>query len=160
MQNMLLLLPGSMGKIVPMAGCLFIEFARRIFVPPRWPAILLAALVAVNCALASEERNPSENAEAAEEIRSQLVRYRGFDARLQPVPKDSAIAKSLEIEPLIRGLGVRLEAGVEAPDFDLPVLRTEVDDKGAKTGAVGKDTVRLSSFRGKKPVAITLSGST
>jgi len=123
-------------------------------------AILIVALVAANCAFASEERNSSETADAAEKVKSNRVRYRNFDARLQPVPENSSVAKSLEIEPLIRGLGVRLEPGVEAPDFDLPVLLVEENDTGEKTGAVGNDTVRLSSFRGKKAVALTLSGST
>ncbi len=123
-------------------------------------AILLVALVATNWALASEEHNSSENAEAAEKSGSDRERYWHFDARLQPVPEDPALAKSLEVEPLIRALGVRLEPGVEAPDFDLPVLLSEENDQGEKTGAVGNDTVRLSSFRGKKPVALTFSGST
>lgn len=123
-------------------------------------AVLLVALVAANCALASEERDSSENAEAAEKTDSDRVRYRHFDARLQPVPEDPSIAKSIEVEPLIRALGVRLEPGVEAPDFNLPVLLVEENDKGEKTGAVGNDTVRLSSFRGKKAVALTCSGST
>ena len=123
-------------------------------------AILLVALVAANCALASEERNSSENAEAAENARPDYGRYARFDARLEPLPEDPAIAKSVEVEPLIRALGVQLKPGVEAPDFDLPVLRVEENDKGDKTGAIGNDTVRLSSFRGRKPVALTLSGST
>ena len=123
-------------------------------------AILIVALVVANCALASEERNSSENAAAAEKVKSDRVRYKRFDARLQPVPEDSSVAKSIEIEPLIRSLGVKLEPGVEAPDFDLPVLLVEENDTGEKTGAVGNDTVRLSSFRGKKAVALTLSGST
>ena len=70
------------------------------------------------------------------------------------------MAKSIEVEPLIRGLGVQLEPGVEAPDFDLQVLLVEENDKGEQIGAVGNDTVRLSSFRGRKPVALTFSGST
>ncbi len=117
-------------------------------------AILLVALVAVNCALASEEQKSSENAEAA------YRRYARFDARLEAVPNDPALVKSIEIEPLIRSLGVRLEPGVEAPDFDLPVLRIKENDKGDKIGVIGNETVKLSSFRGKKPVALTLSGST
>lgn len=123
-------------------------------------AILLVAIVAANCTLASEDRNSSDNASSAKMTRADRERYRKFDARLQPVPEDPALAKSLEVEPLIRALGLQLEPGVEAPDFDLPVLRVKVNDQGEKVGAVGDDTVRLSSFRGKKPVAITLSGST
>lgn len=122
--------------------------------------ILLVALIAANCALASEERKPSENAGAAEKVKSNRVRYKRFDARLQPVPEDSSVAKSIEIEPLIRSLGIQLAPGVEAPDFELPLLVVVENDKGEKTGAVGDDTVRLSSFRGKKAVALTLSGST
>ncbi len=117
-------------------------------------AILLVVLVGANCALASEQRNSSENAEA------DYKRYARFDARVEAVPQDPAIAKSVEIEPLIRALSVQLKPGVEAPDFDLPVLGVEENDAGEKTGVIGNDTVRLSAFRGKKPVALTLSGST
>jgi hypothetical protein len=123
-------------------------------------AILFVALVAVNCALASEGRNSSENAEAAEKTKPDYKRYARFDARLEAVPEDPAIAKSVEIEPLIRSLGVQLKPGVEAPDFDLPALAVKENHKGDKMGAIGNDTVRLSAFRGRKPVALTLSGST
>ena len=117
-------------------------------------AILLVVLVAGNCAFASEQRNSPETAEA------DYKRYARFDARVEAVPQDSAIAKSVEIEPLIRSLSVKLEPGVEAPDFDLPVLVIKENVAGKKIGTIGNDTVRLSAFRGKKPVALTLSGST
>ncbi len=117
-------------------------------------AILLVVLVTGNCAFASEQRNSSETAEA------DYKRYARFDARVEAVPEDPAIAKSVEIEPLIRSLSVKLEPGVEAPDFDLPVLVIKESVAGKKIGAIGSDTVRLSAFRGKKPVALTLSGST
>lgn len=120
----------------------------------REKAILLVALVAVNCGLASEQRNSSETAEA------DYKRYARFDAKIEAVPEDPAIAKSVEIEPLIRSLSVKLEPGVEAPDFDLPVLVIKENVAGRKIGTIGNDTVRLSAFRGKKPVALTLSGST
>ncbi len=122
--------------------------------------ILLVAFIAANCALASEERNSPENAAAAKKTSSVRARYKHFDARLQPVPEDSSVAKSIEIEPLIRSLGIQLAPGVEAPDFELPLLLVGENDKGETIGAVGHDTVRLSSFRGKKAVALTLSGST
>jgi hypothetical protein len=117
-------------------------------------AILLVALVAANFAFASEQRNSSENAEA------DYRRYARFDARIEAVPDDPAVAKSIEIEPLIRSLSVKLEPGVEAPDFDLPVLVIKENVAGKKIGRIGNNTVRLSAFRGKKPVALTLSGST
>ena len=117
-------------------------------------AILVAALVAANCAFASEQRGSPDNAEAG------YRRYARFDARVEAVPADPAIAKSVEIEPLIRSLSVKLEPGVEVPDFDLPVMVIKENDNGEKIGAIGNATVRLSAFRGKKPVALTLSGST
>ncbi len=117
-------------------------------------AILLVALVAANFAFASEQRNSSETAEV------DYKRYARFDARIEAVPQDPAIAKSVEIEPLIRALSVRLKAGIEAPDFDLPVLVIKENLAGKKIGTIGNNTVRLSAFRGKKPVALTLSGST
>lgn len=116
--------------------------------------ILLVAFVAGNFAFASEQRNSSENAEA------DYRRYARFDARVEAVPEDPAVVKAIEIEPLIRSLSVRLEPGVEAPDFDLPVLTIEKNAAGKKIGTVGNGTIRLSDFRGKKPVALTLSGST
>ncbi len=121
---------------------------------------LLVALFAANCAFASEERSSSKNPEAAKKAISNRDRYRRYDARVQPVPEDPALEKALEIEPLIRGLGVQLKPGVEAPEFHLPVLLAEEHDEGVKRGAVGNDTLRLSSFRGKKAVALTFSGST
>ena len=123
-------------------------------------AILLVVLVGAKCALASEQRGSSENAEAAEKATPDYRRYAHFDARLEAVPEEAAIAKSIEIEPLIRALSVQLKPSVEAPDFDLPVLGVEENEEGVKTGVIGDDTVRLSSFRGKKPVVLTLSGST
>jgi hypothetical protein len=123
-------------------------------------AILLVALFAADCVFASDEGNASKNSEPAAQVKSDRDRYKHFDARIQPIPEDPSVAKAMEIEPLIRGLDVQLKPGVEAPDFDLPVLLVEENDEGEKIGVVGNDTVRLSSFRGKKAVALTLSGST
>ncbi len=86
--------------------------------------------------------------------------YRKFDARRQDIPKDPAVVMGLEIEPLIRSMAAKLANGTEAPDFELPVLDVKENDKGEKIGVVGKKTIRLSDFRGHKPVALTLSGST
>lgn len=86
--------------------------------------------------------------------------YKQFDARRQDIPKDPALAMGLEIEPLIRSLAAKLANGTEAPDFELPVLDVKGNDKSEKIGIVGKKTIRLSSFRGVKPVALAMSGST
>ncbi len=123
-------------------------------------AILLTALVATNCTFASEERSIPKDAAPAEKPPPDYGGYRQYDPRVEPVPEDPPLAKAVEIEPLIRGLGVKLELGTEAPDFELPVLVVRENERNEKVGAIGNDTVRLSAFRGKKPVALTLSGST
>jgi len=86
--------------------------------------------------------------------------YKRFDARVRDIPKDPALAMGIEIEPLIRSLSAKLANGTEAPDFELPVLDVKENGKGKKIGIVGKKTIRLSNFRGDKPVALTMSGST
>ncbi|MFB0552993.1 MAG: hypothetical protein ACETWQ_06725 [Phycisphaerae bacterium] len=55
--------------------------------------------------------------------------------------------------------GVKL--GEYAPDFELPKLAIKTDDAGKPVGVISeKDTVRLSSFRGKKPVCLIMSSYT
>ena len=54
------------------------------------------------------------------------------------------------------GAGPARPVGSPAPDFVLPLLRSYL-----KTGDVAKaSTVRLSSFRGKMPVVLILTGYT
>jgi hypothetical protein len=56
--------------------------------------------------------------------------------------------------PLIR-------EGEYPPDFDLPRLHFKTDESGKTVGVIDeKDTVRLSSFRGKKPVCLIMSSYT
>jgi len=48
-----------------------------------------------------------------------------------------------------------------APDFELPKLTFKTDDTGKPIGVISeKDTIRLSSFRGKKPVCLIMSSYT
>ena len=47
------------------------------------------------------------------------------------------------------------------PDFELPKLNFRTDETGKTVGVIKeKDTVRLSSFRGKKPVCLIMSSYT
>lgn len=54
-----------------------------------------------------------------------------------------------------------VKLGQFAPDFELPILTFKTDDTGKPIGVISeKDTVRLSSFRGKKPVCLIMSSYT
>ena len=54
-----------------------------------------------------------------------------------------------------------VKLGQLAPDFELPTLTLKTDDTGKPIGVISeKDTVRLSSFRGKKPVCLIMSSYT
>ena len=56
--------------------------------------------------------------------------------------------------PLIR-------QGEFPPDFELPKLNFRTDETGKTVGVINeKETVRLSSFRGKKPVCLIMSSYT
>ncbi len=54
-----------------------------------------------------------------------------------------------------------VKLGQFAPDFELPKLTFKTDDAGKPIGVISeKDTVRLSSFRGKKSVCLIMSSYT
>ena len=50
--------------------------------------------------------------------------------------------------------------GQEAVDFELPLLAFEKDENGEEVAVISTNTVRLSSFRGKKVVCIFSSSYT
>ncbi|MBI9017907.1 MAG: hypothetical protein JEZ07_11675 [Phycisphaerae bacterium] len=52
-----------------------------------------------------------------------------------------------------------IEFGQEAPDFNLPKLNF-VEENGKKIGKVSSEMVKLSSFRGKKPVVLIFTSYT
>lgn len=54
----------------------------------------------------------------------------------------------------------QVEIGKPAPDFELPLLKQEVNEKGEKVGRITDAKVRLSSFRGKKVVCLFTSSYT
>ena len=55
----------------------------------------------------------------------------------------------------------KIKVGEFPPDFDLPRLTFETDAKGKTVGVISDDdTVRLSAFRGKKPVCMIMSSYT
>jgi len=54
-----------------------------------------------------------------------------------------------------------IELGRFPPDFELPKLTFSTDAAGKPVGLISeKDTIRLSSFRGKKPVCLIMSSYT
>ncbi len=55
----------------------------------------------------------------------------------------------------------KIKVGEFAPDFELPTLTFETDAAGKTVGVISDDnTVKLSSFRGKKPVCMIMSSYT
>jgi hypothetical protein len=56
--------------------------------------------------------------------------------------------------------GARLEVGKPAPDFELPVLKQELNDKGENVDRITDEKVKLSSFRGNKVVCLFMSSYT
>jgi len=57
--------------------------------------------------------------------------------------------------------GSLVRVGEFAPDFELPRLTITNDPNGKPIGVISEtDTVRLSSFRGKRPVCLIMSSYT
>lgn len=55
----------------------------------------------------------------------------------------------------------KVKVGEMAPDFELPRLVLKTDASGKNVGVISEaETVRLSSFRGKKPVCLIMSSYT
>ncbi len=55
----------------------------------------------------------------------------------------------------------KVKVGEFAPDFELPRLTFKTDATGKTVGVISeKNTVKLSSFRGKKPVCMIMSSYT
>ena len=62
---------------------------------------------------------------------------------------------------LPRGYNPKINIGEFPPDFELPRLVIETDETGKSVGVISEtDTVKLSSFRGKKPVCMIMSSYT
>ena len=53
-----------------------------------------------------------------------------------------------------------LKVGGTAPDFELPRLTIEKGKDGKAVGKISEKEVKLSSFRGKKPVFLVFSSYT
>ena len=54
-----------------------------------------------------------------------------------------------------------IKEGEFPPDFELPRLTFRTNESGKTAGVIDeRDTVRLSSFRGKKPVCLIMSSYT
>ncbi len=54
----------------------------------------------------------------------------------------------------------KIVVGEEAPDFELPRLTLTTDADGKPIGKVSDEKIKLSSFRGKKPVCLIMSSYT
>ena len=60
-----------------------------------------------------------------------------------------------------RGYNPKIKIGELAPDFELPRLTFGKDASGEPIGKINdNDTIKLSSFRGKKPVCLIMSSYT
>jgi len=60
-----------------------------------------------------------------------------------------------------RGYNPKINLGEFPPDFELPRLVIETDATGKSKGVISEtDTVKLSSFQGKKPVCMIMSSYT
>ena len=60
-----------------------------------------------------------------------------------------------------RGFNPKVNIGEFPPDFELPRLTIKTDETGKPVGIVNpEDTVRLSSFRNRKPVCMIMSSYT
>jgi hypothetical protein len=60
-----------------------------------------------------------------------------------------------------RGYNPKINLGEFPPDFELPRLVIETDATGKSQGVISEtDTVKLSSFRGKRPVCMIMSSYT
>jgi hypothetical protein len=54
----------------------------------------------------------------------------------------------------------KVVVGRQAPDFELPRLTLTTDADGNPIGKISDEKVKLSSFRGKKPVCLIMSSYT
>ena len=59
-----------------------------------------------------------------------------------------------------RSSRVNLKVGQIAPDFALAPLKMEKDKKGQPVWKIGKDKIKLSTYKGKAPVCIFSSSYT
>ncbi|MHC4843408.1 MAG: hypothetical protein ACYTFM_03450 [Planctomycetota bacterium] len=60
-----------------------------------------------------------------------------------------------------RGDNPKLRLGEFPPDFELPILTLDTDSSGKYIGRINdNNTIKLSSFFGKKPVCIFMSSYT
>ena len=66
---------------------------------------------------------------------------------------EKTVKRSREEKPV-------LVAGQIAPDFELPRLTIKTDEEGKTVGKISTETVKLSSFRGKRPVFLIFSSYT
>jgi hypothetical protein len=61
----------------------------------------------------------------------------------------------------VNGENPLIRQGEFPPDFELPKLTFRTDETGKTVGVINENnTIRLSSFRGKKPVCLIMSSYT
>jgi hypothetical protein len=55
----------------------------------------------------------------------------------------------------------KIKVGEFPPDFELPVLKFETDGEGKPVGVISeRESIRLSSYQGKRPVCMIMSSYT
>jgi hypothetical protein len=71
-------------------------------------------------------------------------------------------AQQASATPQQRGAGApKIKVGEFPPDFELPVLRFGEDADGNPVGIINeKETIRISSYFGKKPLCMIMSSYT
>lgn len=89
----------------------------------------------------------------------------GAVAASQPTGASPGAGRASGSQPAYRpdgrgGVQNALKAGQDAPDFTLSVLTIETGADGNTVGKVSDKTVKLSSFKGKKPVCLIFSSYT
>jgi hypothetical protein len=83
----------------------------------------------------------------------------GFDRTLAEINKEGVRGKKEEAGNKVSSR-TGIEYGQESPDFELPRLTIEKDADGNSVGKISEKKVKLSSFRGKKPVFLVFSSYT
>ncbi len=112
---------------------------------------LLVSFVVTGC-----ESNPEPESSAqpptpapAETTRSMAARESDLQQPKKPTSKQAR-----------GGDTPAIKLGQMAPDFELPPLTFEDGKDGKKVARIGIEKIRLSSFRGKKPVFLIFSSYT
>ena len=93
------------------------------------------------------------------------IQKRGFKNTVWPAIVSCIVFCGVSFSPSSNGQvntqNPLIKEGEFPPDFELPKLNFETDETGKTVGVIQeKETVRLSAFRGQKPVCLIMSSYT